>query len=505
MAAFPSPRAALAAATLMLVAGPTAAAATDAQLLQALQRLTARVDKLEQRNAALEARLAAGASTTDAALASRVQVLEAENRRLAAALSSDRISEREPELVTRLKAVESQNLSLRQQARTIEALEGVTASASVVAMGQRISGAGRLDGHPETLLNWRGDVSVTLPGGELGNASGRFFAHVRLGEGDNFSDIRPMFTGALNSTAFRLGNPDGQRDRANSTALLAQAWYQLDVPLPLGGAAEASRAHLEFNVGKMDPFVFFDQNAIADNEAEKFVNNAFVHNPLLDSGHGAGVDDYGFSPGMRLAYHSDHGKPEWWRASVGVFGAGDGATFGRSLSQPFVIGQLEFGRKLFGGLDGNYRLYVWRNGQYQGFDGTVGRSSGWGLSVDQRVTDGMRLFARYGHAASGKVAFDHAVTVGGEITGDPWGRGGDALGLAAGWLRAGDAFRAEAPLVPAFGYAPRGAEQIAELYYRWRLNRQLALTPDLQYLRRAGADPDADNVTAFGVRALYAF
>jgi carbohydrate-selective porin OprB len=56
-----------------------------------------------------------------------------------------------------------------------------------------------------------------------------------------------------------------------------------------------------------------------------------------------------------------------------------------------------------------------------------------------------------------------------------------------------------------FGYRASGAEQVAELYYRYVLNDYLSLTPDLQFVRRAGADPDADNIYAFGVRALYAF
>ena len=46
---------------------------------------------------------------------------------------------------------------------------------------------------------------------------------------------------------------------------------------------------------------------------------------------------------------------------------------------------------------------------------------------------------------------------------------------------------------------------MAEIYYRYQINDHLALTPDLQFIRRAGADGSADLVTAAGVRALYAF
>jgi hypothetical protein len=78
--------------------------------------------------------------------------------------------------------------------------------------------------------------------------------------------------------------------------LLAQAWYQATIPLPLGGFKPASKQSLEVTVGKMDPFVFFDQNAAAGDEARQFLNSVFVHNPLLDAGGDIGVDANGFAP-----------------------------------------------------------------------------------------------------------------------------------------------------------------------------------------------------------------
>ena len=502
-------RTAIAVAVLGTAGGAAAATAQDTLLVE-LKRLAERVEKLERRNAELEARLTKPADR--AALASRVAALEQQNSELAASLESDRVSDREPELVTRLKAVETLAEATRSRTAPFDALDGIAIESSVLAVAQRVNAGARDNDNAESQLTWRGDIAVSLPGGDVGRASGQFFAHVRLGQGESFTRLNPTFTGALNSTAFQLGNPDGERNAANSTALLAQAWYQLDVPLPLGGHAEASTRHLELTVGKIDPFVFFDQNAIADDEGERFLNNVFVHNPLLDSGGAVGADDYGFSPGARVAFRSDAATPDWWGASLGVFGAGDAASFGNRLQEPFVIGQLEFGTKLFGGLDGTYRVYAWRNGQYEGYDGSTGSTTGWGASVDQRVSEDLTLFGRYGHGTSGKLAFDRAVTLGGELAGNAWGRGADGLGFAYGWLRSSKDFRADSPTVdadgdgaPDFGYAARGAEQIAELYYRWHLNEQLALTPDLQHIRRAAADRDAKHVTALGVRARYAF
>lgn len=484
-----------AALTLALASGASHAGASQDTLLAELKRLAERMEKLEKRNAELERRLAAQPTP---ALAQRVDALEDANRQVRAGLESDRITEKEPELVTRLKALEAKTDSHGPAAKLAEALEGISVEGSVAAVAQRVNGKARADRKDETALTWRGDVGITLPGGDIGAGKGEFFAHLRMGQGSGIEGLRPTFTGATNSLAFQQeGEPS-----ENTTAIVAQAWYQLTTPLGDGG--EDAPHSLQITVGKIDPFVFFDQNAAADNEAEKFLNNVFVHNPMLDSGGAVGADSYGFSPGVRLAYRNESGKPEWWQASIGVFGAGDGATFGKSFTKPFVIGQLETGLRL-NGLNGTYRLYGWHNGQYEGYDGATGRTAGWGISADQQVDEDLTLFARYGHASSGKVAFNRAVTLGGELNGSPWGRGADGVGLALAWLRASPGFKAAAADLPDLGYGARGAEKVAELYYRYHVNDQLSLTPDLQVIKKAGADPDANTVTALGIRAVYAF
>ncbi|MBR0564900.1 carbohydrate porin [Azoarcus sp. L1K30] len=471
------------------------AATTDqGTLLTELRRLAERVEKLEQRNAELESRLAAEKSAP--ALNQRVAALEKANEELARGLESDRISEREPELVTRLKAVEAKAETIAAPSRLAEALDGIAVEGSVAAVAQQINGHARESGKRESQLSWRGDIGITLPAGDVGAGSGEFFTQLRVGQGESFSGLKPAFTGAFNSLAFQAAGGSEE-----TYAIVAQAWYQLTTPL---GDAADSKQSLQLTVGKMDPFVFFDQNTIADNEGERFLNNVFVHNPMLDSGGAVGADSYGFSPGLRLAYRNEAGAADWWQASLAMFGAGEGARFGRSFDKPFVIGQLEYGRKAFG-LEGNYRLYAWRNGQYEAFDGTSGKTTGWGASVDQQVHEDLTLFARYGQASSGRVAFDRALTVGAELTGDAWGRGADGLGFAWAWMRSSRDFRDAAPLLSDYGFAASGAEQVAEIYYRWHINEQIALTPDLQYLRRPAGNRDGQDITAFGVRALYAF
>ena len=494
---------------VMLAVPAFAADPSQAELLKEMRRLSERMEKLEARNAELEKKAQTSPAKPEGELAQRVKALEENNARMDSALDSDRLSEKDPEVVTRLKDIEFRTLSMQKQARTIESLEGITASGSLVMVGQRANKSAIAAGDAGSALNYRGDVAVTLPGGEIGNAEGHIFAQFRLGQGNGLA-LNNTLTGTPNSTAFQLTNRD------DSTALLAQAWYQLDIPLPFGGHKPHSREHLEINFGKIDPFVFFDQNAAADDESAKFLNNAFVHNPLLDSGGDAGVDAYGFTPGVRIAYHNETDKPEWWKASLGVFGAGNGAAYERSFSSPFVIGQLEFGRKFSGGLDGTYRLYAWRNGQstaYQNeFDTAIERHSGWGASIDQRVGDATTVFGRYGKNLNGNVRFDQTLTAGAEFGGNYWSRSADAVGAALGWLRTSQNFRdnsatldVDADATPDFGYTASGSEQLLEIYYRMRLNEKLELTPDFQLIRQPGGDKTASAAKVVGLRVKASF
>ncbi|MBK6400858.1 MAG: carbohydrate porin [Rhodocyclaceae bacterium] len=436
-----------------------------------------------------------------ARLAERIAALENQNRELEKALATERISEKEPEVVTRLKAVEFQALSMQKQARQIEALEGISVGASITGVAQKVSHGGTPGGERESRASYRGDLSVTLPGGEMGDIEGSIFTHVRLGQGNGVG-LRPSYTSGPNTLAFQKGEgPD------DSFAILAQAWYQLKVPLPRDGIKADSREHIHLSFGKIDPFVFFDQNAAADDESAKFMNNAFVHNPLLDSGGDIGADAHGFSPGAIVQYVNEKQKGSEWLLSLGVFGSGPGANFSGSLSAPLVIAQAETHARL-NYLPGSYRLYAWHNGRAPGYDGVKRRHAGIGASVDQKVADDLTLFGRYGHQLNGQVRFDRAVTVGAELAGSDWGRAADGLGFALGALRTSPDFRMDSATVdaegdgnPDFGYRATGWEKQAELYYRYKVNSKFELTPDFQLIQRPAGNGTTQSIKVIGLRA----
>ncbi|MRR08686.1 transporter [bacterium] len=444
-------------------------------------------------------------------LAERVEALERQNKDMEKALTTERLSEKEPEVVTRLKAVEFQTLSMQRQARQIEALEGITVSASLTGVAQKVNRQGAASAARESRANYRGDVAVTLPGGEMGNTEGKIFTHLRFGQG-NGAGLVPTYTSGPNTTAFQVGSVAAD----DSFAILAQAWYQLTIPLMDGGLKANAREHVHLTFGKIDPFVFFDQNAAADDESARFMNNAFVHNPLLDSGGDVGADQYGFAPGAIVQYVNEKQKGGEWGLSLGMFGtsgvnAANGANFNGSLAGPLVIAQAETAARV-NYLPGHYRATLWSNGRGAGFDNIERRHGGIGVSMDQKLTDDVTVFARYGHQLKGKVRFDRALTVGAEFGGGAWGRGADGLGLAVGGLRTSRDFRdesltmdANADAAPDFGYQASGWERNVELYYRAKANSRFELTPDLQFISRPGGNGAGGTVKVIGLRAKVGF
>jgi hypothetical protein len=493
----------------LVAAGLALPALAGPKEIELLQKLTSRLEKLEARNAELEKKLEA----RNSGLEQQVKTLKDESNAVAAGLDSPRLSQYEPELTVRLKAVEKDALEMKKAAKIAEGLEGIKVSAALATVGQHASGLPGGVENSSSQLNYRADVSVELPLAAIGDIEHKLFAHLRMGQGLGlnaaFSNLG-HFASAPNALAFRASgsSPD------DSVTILGQAWYQAAIPLPFLGFKPYSRETLEVTFGKMDIFGFFDQNAGGGDEAKQFLNSVFVHNPLLDAGGEVGVDANGFQPGFVVSYLNWFNKPEPWRLSLGVFGAGDrGANYQRSLSKPLVMVQAEKQLKLFGGLTGNYRAYAWNRSQGTDFDGSVTRHTGVGVSVDQRVGDGVTVFGRYGKLVSGELPFNQAVTAGAELNGSYWGRAADAIGIAGAWLESGKAYRNstvtawldDAQTQAAFTFTPRGAEKLAEIYYRLRIAPQFELTPDFQYVVDGGGNANGKSVKVFALRANIAY
>jgi hypothetical protein len=508
-----SPLARAVALSLLAFASAAPAADTDPAVLEQLQRLSQRLQQLERRNEELERRLRemapapGGAPATTATTAAGAAATAGTAAATAAGppAPAGAASAAGPQWGDRLQALEREQRTLAEQLQSLSRPletpeeEGPSVEGTVLAVGQRVNGGGSEDGHGQGRLNYRGDVLVRVPAGYFGDARATAAAQLRFGQGGGVA-TRPTYTGTVNSTTFEAAAGSDQ-----TYAVIAQALYSIEWPLDAGRFNDQPGTRAELTLGKLDLFTLFDQNEVAGDEAASFLNNVFVHNPILDSGGDIGADSFGFAPGLRAAYF-DEGERLGWGVSAGVFASGEGAGVG-SPGRPLVIVQAELSpRQINGEARGNYRLYAWTNGRTTALDGeTEQRHTGFGLSVDQKLGREWNLFGRYGQRLDGDGSFDKALTLGFEHGGRLWGRARDAVGLALGWLHTDSAWRRATADGTLAGYRARGAEQIAELYYRLRLNDRLDITPDFQLLRRAGGDGDAPTVSVFGLRGTLGF
>lgn len=439
-------------------------------------------------------------------LLQRVEQLELANKRLESALGQTLVGETE-RVAGRIEQIESQIQDLNKPGKADKALESISAGASLTMVAKRAL-TGTTTGKDESQLNYRADVEIEMPGEALGALPGygdsTFYAHLRAGQGNGFSSLNPTLSGTANASTFQLSHGD------ESAVILAQAWYQLGIPLKEDRSGRVGR--IEATIGKVDMFGFFDDNEIADDESEGFLNHVFVHNPILDSGGDISADGYGFAPGAILSYINDTNGTDHWTFALGLFGTGTGALFNDSFTKPLVIGQVQYAGKALRGLAGAYRLYAWSNGRAtpyaNEFDARTERHDGFGFSVDQQVSQHLTLFARYGHSTRGQVKFDGAYTLGGQFEGTGWGRANDRIGLALGWLSPSSEFKVSAPVLdanadasPDFGFTPRGAEKQVELFYSWLVNDNFRLSPSLQWISRPGGDGSVDDITILGLRA----
>lgn len=392
-------------------------------------------------------------------------------------------------LDARVEQLEHAVAAFEPAAETVNGWAGVELGADLLVVGQQFDpplGSGRY-------ANYRLDGSLLLPAGAWQRAAGQFFLHLRAGQSPAPAELPVTFSG-LNATAFQLGGTSAPEDAALT---LTEAGYRLDFPL---GRADGPEQQLSFTLGKLDPFVYFDQNAYANDEATQFLSAPFVHNALLDNPLAAqiGTDAYGASPGLVLAYQRRIDE-QTIGLGWGHFSSGEDANYSSALDRELDLVQLEW-QVQPAGRPGSYRLLGFRNQAGPGFDDTAEASRGWTLSFDQEVADGVGLFLRHGEARHGRLPFDRSTAFGVELAGARWSRPDDRVGLAAARLRTSDAFRREAPVHHHLAYRPDGAEALIEFFYRYALNAQLHASVHLQHLHDPGGNPAAGELDVLSVR-----
>jgi hypothetical protein len=226
---------------------------------------------------------------------------------------------------------------------------------------------------------------------------------------------------------------------------------------------------LALTAGRLDLTNYFDANAFANDETTQFLSDALVNNQMLGLGsNGTGVAaEFDAKTGLRLKFGFQQSNNDATNLSDSLFTLSEvGYTF-----TPFALPE------------GTYRLWF----RTDNTSPDVLRK-GVGLSLDQKLTNVVGLFGRYGTAEvdfgdnrfySAGIGFQNGLIF---FPQDTWGIGWAHLDLASG-----------------------EKEHLAEGYYNFQLTERLRLSFNLTYVLD---EPEADNRFGFllpGVRFQAAF
>jgi hypothetical protein len=233
----------------------------------------------------------------------------------------------------------------------------------------------------------------------------------------------------LNSQTARL---------SNNTLNVREAWIRTEL---------GNQQVVAVTVGQLDLTNYFDRNAVANDETAQFISDALVNDPVLGltrNGIGAAVvyDPHGM---FNFKLGAQQSTPNVTSLSDGLF----------------VLGEVELVVRPFNLGEGRYRLW----GR---MDNTLGSNQGgFGLSIDQRVTPTVTVFARAGHGYVSSILANMNFYSGGLGFNAPY-----AFNPLDTW---GIGF-AETDIV-------NGPHQtVVEGYYNLHLTEHLALSAMLQYV-----------------------
>ena len=306
------------------------------------------------------------------------------------------------------------------------------------------------------------------------------FLHLETGNGD--ANTRFVAFSGINRDA----------DDSDNQVSVTEAWFEHKFTDSFG-----------MTFGVIDPTQAVDNNAYANDETTQFLSNIFRNAPVISFGDNA--------IGVKAVYETDKFdvSAQYLNVENSVEIDGEEVNNDDITRHGFVSAQINFKPGLIDGMEGNYRAYVWGllDGGIKWENGEETTDYGFGISLDQQLTDIFGVFARYSWKRSDAVSSSIS-TIFGDLESpcnQTWSIGGqakvkalgdeDIVGLAFGQVMVSDKAK------DAYGYDFK-AEDHLEVYYSWNIADYLAVTPSIQYINNVGGgiveDFGADNSAFVG-------
>ncbi len=322
------------------------------------------------------------------------------------------------------------------------------------------------DGNPieENKTPTVGQYSVDLTVEKNFDENNTAFIHLETGKGD--------IGHYLNSIA------SVNRDADNSGVVsVTEAWFKHNFT-----------DKFALSAGILDATTALDDNAYANDETAQFIGAMFRNAANIN------FADNAF--GVKAAYETDFAD-----VSVQYIDASDSQDITKN---GFASAQVNFKPALIDKMDGNYRIYGWTNtNDYVKLDGTGNgkeKNYGFGLSLDQQLSDIIGVFGRYswsrGDIDNG-VAANHVWSAG--LQANVKGIGAeDVVAIAYGQILPSDEVKDNV--------TPNAkSENHFEVYYSWNIAEYLSISPDFQMVENPYYNSDADTAYVGTVRMQISF
>lgn len=301
------------------------------------------------------------------------------------------------------------------------------------------------------------------------NKKSNIYIHFESGGGEGINNEIPTLTGI---------NGDADDDE---NFRITELWYE----------TLYINEKLRFRFGKVDLTTDFDTNNVANSEIDQFLSTGFVNNSSVEF-----PDDNGF--GAMLWFSQSE------KLNIGI-GIGDSdADWENVFNNLFSILELDYMIKP-GGKTGNYRFYGWINKKdHEKIINPAEKREdayGFGLSLDQEITESVKIFGRYGRCREDIFQTSDLWSAGIQTDCGAIGRDGDVFGIAYSFAGIGKSWKFKEK----FNGIISHDENHIEAYYSHKINENLNISPDFQWIQNPSGIKTSNDIFIFGIRSQLTF
>jgi high affinity Mn2+ porin len=405
-----------------------------------------------------------------------------------------------------------------------------------------------MQGYPAFHAKYSGTNSLP-PGGQIRqNVSVDLYAGVRLWSGADVHFDGVMWQGFGLHNTFGIDDfPNGEADKAGTVYPrldMARLFIRQDIGLggdqeyvPADGLTLAGKqdiSRIAITVGRIKAIDIFDNNSYAGDPSCQFMNWAFVTNAAWDYP----ADSLGFTTGLtvelnqrkwalRYGFFQIPAVANSWTAEDALFikpgyqsiEAGDGQ-FWHDWG---MAAEFELRYNLYGD-PGKFRFLTFLNqGRFGSYTAALSvpgtdisktyayrRNYGFGLNLEQTITNNAGLFSRIGWNLGRNQAWmftdvNYTASLGFSVKGEAWHRSDDTFGVAgvASGISGANQRYLEAGgrgLLDGDGALSYGWEKILETYYDFPLWKNIRLAADYQFVADPAFNKDRGPVNVLGTR-----